>query len=124
MSRPRKLTREVLATMPTSQESIALSKDLKAWLVVHGPTTIYAFMQAMGLVNDHLHACDVHGEAARARREFKATPLNSGARRSPRRCASGFRAPEQKAAPSAPERHRSGRLVDSASLHHAGARPL
>jgi DNA-3-methyladenine glycosylase I len=71
-SRPRKLTREVLATMPTSPESVALSKDLKkrGWSFV-GPTTIYAFMQAMGLVNDHLHVCDVHGEAARARAKFK-----------------------------------------------------
>jgi len=62
----------VLATMPTSPESIALSKDLKkrGWSFV-GPTTIYAFMQAMGLVNDHLHACDAHGEAARARAKFK-----------------------------------------------------
>ncbi|MEO8346834.1 MAG: DNA-3-methyladenine glycosylase I [Betaproteobacteria bacterium] len=70
-SRPRKITREVLATMPTSAESTALSKDLKkrGWSFV-GPTTIYAFMQAMGLVNDHLHACDAHAEVARARGKF------------------------------------------------------
>jgi DNA-3-methyladenine glycosylase I len=39
-------------------ESIALSKDLKArgWTFV-GPTTVYAFMQAIGLVNDHLEGC-------------------------------------------------------------------
>lgn len=50
---------------PTSPESIALSKDLKrrGWTFV-GPTTVYAFMQAMGLVNDHLVGC-----AARARCE-------------------------------------------------------
>jgi DNA-3-methyladenine glycosylase I len=52
------------ATMPvgsTSPESIALSKDLKkrGWSFV-GPTTMYAFMQAMGLVNDHLEECWVH----------------------------------------------------------------
>ncbi len=71
-SRPAKLTREVLATMPTSAESTALSKDLKkrGWSFV-GPTTIYAFMQAMGLVNDHLHACSVHAAAAGARARFK-----------------------------------------------------
>lgn len=42
----------------TSNESIALSKDLKkrGWKFV-GPTTVYAFMQAMGLVNDHAKDC-------------------------------------------------------------------
>ena len=46
---------------PTSPESIALSKDLKkrGWSFV-GPTTMYAFMQAMGLVNDHIEGCWVH----------------------------------------------------------------
>ena len=70
--RPAKITREILATMPTSAESTALSKDLKkrGWSFV-GPTTIYAFMQAMGLVNDHLHACGVHGDVVRARAKFK-----------------------------------------------------
>ena len=43
---------------PTSPESIALSKDLKrrGWRFV-GPTTVYAFMQSMGMVDDHLAAC-------------------------------------------------------------------
>jgi len=70
--RPGKITREVLAAMPTSGESTALSKDLKkrGWSFV-GPTTIYAFMQAMGLVNDHLHDCSIHGHAALARVKFK-----------------------------------------------------
>jgi DNA-3-methyladenine glycosylase I len=56
--RPKKLTWEVLKTMGTTPESIALSKDLRTrgWTFV-GPTTMYAFMQAMGLVNDHLHGC-------------------------------------------------------------------
>jgi DNA-3-methyladenine glycosylase I len=50
--------------MPTSTESIALSKDLKkrGWSFV-GPTTMYAFMQAMGLVNDHIEDCWVHDAA-------------------------------------------------------------
>lgn len=45
---------------PTTPTSVALSKDLKrrGWTFV-GPTTIYAFMQAMGLVNDHLDGCHV-----------------------------------------------------------------
>jgi len=56
--RPKKLTWQVLRTMATTPESIALSKDLRkrGWTFV-GPTTMYAFMQAMGLVNDHLHGC-------------------------------------------------------------------
>src|SRR5882672_2987226 len=50
--RPGRLTRERLQDMATSPESVALSKDLKrrGWTFV-GPTTVYAFMQAMGLVN-------------------------------------------------------------------------
>ena len=57
-SRPKKLTWDVLKGMPTTPESIALSKDLRrrGWTFV-GPTTMYAFMQAMGLVNDHLQGC-------------------------------------------------------------------
>jgi len=52
-------------------ESTALSKDLKrrGWKFV-GPTTVYAFMQAMGLVNDHRHSCDAHPLAERARAGF------------------------------------------------------
>lgn len=50
-------------------ESVAMSKDLKkrGWSFV-GPTTLYAFMQAMGLVNDHLEGCVVRPRAEQARR--------------------------------------------------------
>ena len=67
-SRPRRLTPEVLRTMTTSAEAMALSKDLKrrGWRFV-GPTTMYAFMQAMGLVNDHQHDCHVRQRALDAR---------------------------------------------------------
>jgi DNA-3-methyladenine glycosylase I len=53
-------------------ESRALSRDLKhrGWRFV-GPTTIYAFMQAMGLVNDHLEGCDAGREVEQARAKFK-----------------------------------------------------
>ena len=70
-ARPATITREVLASMPTSPESTAMSKDLKkrGWSFV-GPTTIYAFTQAMGLVNDHVHGCHVQREARRARATF------------------------------------------------------
>lgn len=55
--------------MSTSPESIALSKDLKkrGWKFV-GPTTVYAFMQAMGLVNDHAADCVFRDKAERERR--------------------------------------------------------
>ena len=58
-SRPKKLTWDVLKTMATTAESVALSKDLRrrGWTFV-GPTTMYAFMQAMGVVDDHLHGCE------------------------------------------------------------------
>lgn len=52
----------------TSPESIALSKDLKkrGWKFV-GPTTMYSFMQSMGLVNDHLEGCFVRDECEQLR---------------------------------------------------------
>jgi DNA-3-methyladenine glycosylase I len=64
-SRPTRLTREALMQMATTPESVALSKDLRkrGWTFV-GPTTIYAFMQAMGLVNDHVEDCDVRNTIA------------------------------------------------------------
>lgn len=67
-SRPARLTRSALVQISTSDESRALSRDLKkrGWSFV-GPTTMYAFMQAMGLVNDHLDGCHVRPAAMRAR---------------------------------------------------------
>jgi DNA-3-methyladenine glycosylase I len=58
-------------TASTSAESIALSKELKkrGWKFV-GPTTVYAFMQAMGLVNDHVEACVIRRRAETARKAF------------------------------------------------------
>ncbi len=59
-------------TASTSPESVALSKDLKkrGWKFV-GPTTVYAFMQAMGLVNDHVEDCVTRAKVETARRKFK-----------------------------------------------------
>lgn len=56
---------------PTTETSTALSKDLKqrGWTFV-GPTTVYAFMQAMGLVNDHLEGCHVREVCATERRSL------------------------------------------------------
>lgn len=57
---------------PTSLESTALSKELKkrGWKFV-GPTTVYAFMQAMGLVNDHLEACVIRAKVEITRKRFR-----------------------------------------------------
>ena len=56
----------------TSAESLALSKDLKklGWKFI-GPTTVYAFMQAMGLVNDHTEECVIRAKVAHARKNFR-----------------------------------------------------
>jgi DNA-3-methyladenine glycosylase I len=71
-SRPARLERRVLMGMGTTRESIALSKDLRArgWTCV-GPTTVYAFMQAMGLVNDHVEGCAVRAAVERERKAFR-----------------------------------------------------
>ena len=59
-------------TQTTSPESVALAKELKrrGWKFV-GPTTVFAFMQAMGLVNDHSLTCLSRERAEQARRVFK-----------------------------------------------------
>ncbi|MCC6524185.1 MAG: DNA-3-methyladenine glycosylase I [Polyangiaceae bacterium] len=70
-ARPARLTLEALRALTTSPESVALAKDLKrrGWRFV-GPTTVYAFMQAMGLVNDHLDGCVARAAIERRRRTF------------------------------------------------------
>lgn len=59
-------------TASTSAESIALSKDLKklGWKFI-GPTTAYAFIQAMGLINDHVEDCVIRSKVEHARKKFK-----------------------------------------------------
>jgi DNA-3-methyladenine glycosylase I len=71
-SRPAVATRDALRAITTSPESVAISKDLKkrGWSFV-GPTTVYAFMQAMGLVNDHIEGCHVRAAVLVARGKFK-----------------------------------------------------
>ena len=58
-------------SVSTSAESIALSKDLKkrGWKFV-GPTTVFAFMQAMGMINDHVTDCVMRSEVEAARNGF------------------------------------------------------
>jgi DNA-3-methyladenine glycosylase I len=67
-TRPKRVTWAALKAMTTSPESESMSKDLKkrGWSFV-GPTTVYAFMQAMGLVNDHVQGCSVREAALGAR---------------------------------------------------------
>ncbi|MDP1741663.1 MULTISPECIES: DNA-3-methyladenine glycosylase I [Comamonadaceae] len=69
--RPEHITLEAVRALPHSPASAALSKDLKkrGWTFV-GPTTMYAFMQAMGLVNDHLEGCASRELALAARAAF------------------------------------------------------
>ena len=69
--RPEHITLAAVRAMPSSPASTALSKDLKkrGWTFV-GPTTMYAFMQAMGLVNDHLQGCASRERALAARALF------------------------------------------------------
>ena len=66
------LDRAGLADQAETDQSRALARDLKrrGWRFV-GPTTVYAFMQAMGLVNDHLDGCDIRSAVERARAEFR-----------------------------------------------------
>jgi len=70
-TRPEHITWEWLVNNPISPQSTAISKDLKkrGWTFV-GPTTVYAFMQAMGLVNDHIKGCHCRARAEQQREEF------------------------------------------------------
>jgi DNA-3-methyladenine glycosylase I len=68
-ARPARMTKRALMQLATTPASIALSKDLKkrGWSFV-GPTTVYAFMQAMGLVNDHIEGCFRRAQVGRMTR--------------------------------------------------------
>lgn len=70
-SRPHTLDWDTLAQMGPSEEAKAMSKDLKrrGWSFV-GPTTLYSVMESVGLVNDHMSACDLRSEVERERSVF------------------------------------------------------
>ena len=70
-ARPRPLDVESLLGSGPVPEAIAMSKDLKRreWSFV-GPTTVHSFMQAMGLVNDHVAPCDLVDEVEAERTSF------------------------------------------------------
>ena len=63
---------DIVCHASTSPVSIAMSKDLKkrGWAFV-GPTTVHAFMQAMGLINDHAQCCFIRAKVDRAREAFR-----------------------------------------------------
>ena len=69
--RKRLLEQAELTALSTTPESVAMSKDLRkrGWGSV-GPTTVHSFIQAMGLVNDHLRGCAAGVEVQRLRRSF------------------------------------------------------
>jgi len=71
-SRPRRITLRLVQEWTESRESRALASDLKqrGWTFV-GPTTLYAFMQSMGMVNDHLDGCHVRGPVEERRARFR-----------------------------------------------------
>jgi DNA-3-methyladenine glycosylase I len=76
-ARSERLDRTGLAALAQTSESKALARELKrrGWRFV-GPTTVYAFMQAMGLVNDHLHGCDAGADVERERAQFAPPVVN------------------------------------------------
>jgi DNA-3-methyladenine glycosylase I len=78
-SRPPVLDHAALLELPHSPESKAMSRDLRrrGWSFV-GPTTVYAFMQAMGLVNDHLEGCDRRPATERERQRFRRPSFPEG----------------------------------------------
>ena len=67
-ARPARVTRDALLQMAQTTESLALSRDLKkrGWTFV-GPTTVYAFMQAVGVVNDHVEECERRADVEKLR---------------------------------------------------------
>ncbi len=71
-SRPRSADWATIRAQTTAPESVALSKDLKkrGWSFV-GPTTVYAFMQAVGMVDDHIEGCHCRKAVERERKAFK-----------------------------------------------------
>ena len=70
--RPQTLDHANLMSMGKTDISVRMSKELKklGWSFV-GPTTCYAFMQAMGMVNDHLEGCHCRDTIEQARAAFK-----------------------------------------------------
>lgn len=80
-SRPRKLDWPTLVSIGATDEAKAMSKELKrrGWAFT-GPTTAYSFMEAMGLVNDHVSACDLRASVESDRSSFARPSVDVHAR--------------------------------------------
>jgi DNA-3-methyladenine glycosylase I len=78
--RPKRIDWATVAANPTTPVSVLISKELKkrGWSFV-GPTTVYAFMQAMGLVNDHIEGCVCRSEVEAMRTKLKRPGLSARA---------------------------------------------
>jgi DNA-3-methyladenine glycosylase I len=78
-ARPERVTWAAVAELAQTAESRALARELKrrGWTYV-GPTTVYAFMQAVGLVNDHVEGCAARPEVAAARAAFDPPAAGGG----------------------------------------------
>ena len=70
--RPRRITQARLVAMTTAPAAVAMARDLKSrgWSFV-GPITLYAFMQSVGLLNDHLEGCEMRRPCERDRGNFR-----------------------------------------------------
>ena len=79
LKRPQYITYHTVGVLSKTETSSQLSRTLKkhGWSFV-GPTTVYAFMQAMGLVNDHLEGCVIRDSALaeRKRMQQESNPSN------------------------------------------------
>ena len=71
-ARPERMDYKTAMSLAKTPESMSMSKDLKrrGWSWV-GPTTAYAFMQSMGMVNDHLEGCEWRSRVERLREQFR-----------------------------------------------------
>ena len=78
-ARPLSPDQAALTQVKFSPEAAALSKDLRkrGWAFV-GPTTVFSFMQAMGIINDHLDGCHFGAEVEAERRAFRRPARESG----------------------------------------------
>jgi len=78
-SRPRRIDHDALLQLSKTDESTAMSRALKKrGFQFVGPTTCYAFMQSMGIVNDHLESCAIRAKVEITRRGFDCTDPPAG----------------------------------------------
>ena len=80
VDRPKRLDEKSLLAVTQTEESRAMARALKRrGFKFFGPTTAYAFMQSMGIVNDHAKGCDTRTVVRRARKNFRRPKPRAGA---------------------------------------------